>query len=302
MKSSALVAPFILLGIGSVSSTPLGKRADIPTQTQILQYALTLEHLETAFYSGALAKFDAGAFASAGFAPWVRGRFAQIGQHEAAHVAFLTSALGSDAVAACTYNFSYTDPQSFAALSQVLEGVGTAAYLGAAQFLPSPSVLTAAGAILTTEARHDAWVASAVLGGTPWSGALDTPLDQNQVFTLAASFITSCPSANPALPFTAFPALTIVAAGGGAPAAPGKSAQVAFKDSGSGGDRYVAFMSGLSTTFAKIDGNKQVTIPAGLQGTVYAVVTSSGSNATDASTLAGPAILSFPFPASASNP
>ncbi|KAH8111504.1 ferritin-like domain-containing protein [Phellopilus nigrolimitatus] len=293
MKSSALVAPFILLGISSVSGTPLGTRADTPTQTQILQYALTLEHLENAFYSGALAEFDEAAFESAGFKTWVRGSFAQIGQHEAAHVAFLTSALGRDAVAPCTYNFSYTDPPSFAALSQVLEGVGTAAYLGAAQFLPSPAVLTAAGAILTTEARHDAWVASAVLGGTPWSGALDTPLDQNQVFTLAASFITACPSSNPALPFTAFPALA-VAADGGAPAAPGKSAQVAFEDSGSG-DRYLAFMSGLDTTFAKIDGNKQVTIPEGLQGTVYAVVTSSNQAVTDASTIAGPAILSFPL-------
>jgi hypothetical protein len=37
----------------------------------VLQYAATLEHLEDAFYSGALAKFDATAFAAAGFPDWL---------------------------------------------------------------------------------------------------------------------------------------------------------------------------------------------------------------------------------------
>ncbi|KAH8111505.1 ferritin-like domain-containing protein [Phellopilus nigrolimitatus] len=305
MKSFTLVAPFILLCITSARGTPLGKRADIPTQTQILQYALTLEHLESTFYSEYLAKFDEPAFENAGFEPWVRGRFKQIAQHEAAHVGLLTDALGKDAVAACTYSFPATDPKSFVMLSQILEGVGTSAYLGGAQYLsaaqslPSPSVLTTAGSILATEARHAAWVASSASGGTPWSGPFETPLDQNQVYTLAASFITSCPSSNPTLPFTAFPALTV--AENGTPVAPGKSAKVAYTDNGSG-DRYLAFMSGLNTKYAKIDGNQQVTIPAGLQGTVYAVVTSSNQAVMDASTIAGPAILSFPFPASASNP
>ena len=69
----------------------------------ILQYALTLEHVENAFYSGALKKFDAHAFEQAGFPGWVRGRFAQIGAHEATHVKFLETALGAMAPKACEY-------------------------------------------------------------------------------------------------------------------------------------------------------------------------------------------------------
>lgn len=193
----------------------------------------------------------------------------------------------------------YTDPKTFMALSQVLEGVGTSAYLGAAQFLPDPSVLTAAGAILTTEARHAAWIASAGLKGAAWSGALDTPLDQNQVFSLAAAFITSCPESNAALPFKAFPALTVDGT-----TTPGQKITLDFKDtdSSASGTRFLALFTGLSTLFAEIDGNNQATLPEGLQGVVYAVVSSNGTAVTDDSTIAGPAILSFPFLSSATNP
>ncbi|THH12067.1 hypothetical protein EW145_g236 [Phellinidium pouzarii] len=300
MKSTALAVSFALLTASAVHGFPLVRSvkrdSSDPTTTQILQYALTLEHLENSFYSGALAKFDEAAFEMDGFESWVRGRVAQIGQHESEHVQFLTGALGADTVAACDYSFPYTDPKSFLALSQVLEGVGTSAYLGAAQFLPDPSVLTAAGSILSTEARHDAWISSAVNKAAPWSGSFDTPLDQNQVFTLASSFITACPAANPALPFTAFPALSVDPAS----PEPGSSVQLSYNDSSDA--RFLTLFSGLNTTFLPISNDKKVTLPGGLQGTVYAIVSSNDKNATDNSTIAGPIILNFPFSSSASNP
>ena len=113
MRSFTLAAASVVLSISSLgSSAPLAnsikKRTD-PTPTQILQYALTLEHLENTFYSGALSQFDEAAFEAAGFPFWVRGRISQIAQHEEAHVKFLTDALGSDAVAACEYNLSVSN-------------------------------------------------------------------------------------------------------------------------------------------------------------------------------------------------
>lgn len=104
MKSFAFAVPSVLLAISSLAAAvPLSKRDD-PTVTQILQYALTLEHLEDTFYAGALAQFDQAAFEAAGFPFWVRNRVSQIAQHEVTHVKFLTDALGPDAVAACEYN------------------------------------------------------------------------------------------------------------------------------------------------------------------------------------------------------
>lgn len=279
------------LTLASSIAHPLDRRAGTAgadaglTDTTILNYALTLEHLEDAFYSGALARFSAADFAKAGFADWVRARFTEIAAHEKTHVAFLTTALGANATKACTYNFTYTDPKSFAALSEVLEGVGVSAYSGAAQFLANPDFVTAAASILSTEARHAAWVASSANKVQPWSGSFDAPLGLNQIFTLAAGFIVSCPSTNPALPVHAFPALTL-----GGTLAPGST--VTVKTAGNGTATHVAFFTGLSKEFVAVQGGK-VTIPSDLSGQVYAVATTNGTDVSDATTVAGPAILRF---------
>ncbi|KAF5328756.1 hypothetical protein D9619_011622 [Psilocybe cf. subviscida] len=279
--SSALAIPTIQLDRRAGTAGSDAGLSDIT----ILNYALTLEHLENAFYSGALARFSAADFAKAGFADWVRARFVEIAAHEKTHVDFLTTALGSNATKACTYNFTYTDPKSFAALSEVLEGVGVSAYSGAAQFLDNPAFVTAAASILSTEARHVAWVASAINKVQPWSGAFDVPLGLNQVFTLAAGFIVSCPSTNPALPVMAFPALSLTGN-----VVPGQT--VTVKSAGKQAPTHIAFFTGLNKEFVAVQGGK-VKIPSDLSGQVYAVATTNGTDVSDATTVAGPAILQF---------
>ncbi|KAF9559212.1 hypothetical protein CPC08DRAFT_736194 [Agrocybe pediades] len=276
------------------SSAPLGTRQTIDDAT-VLNYALTLEHIENAFYSGALAKFDAQAFLQAGLPSDARGRFEQIAAHEKAHVDFLTSALGNKATKACVYDFPYTDVNSFVALSKLFEGVGVSAYTGAAQLITNKAYLTAAASVLSTEARHASWVASAIGKVNPWSGPLDVPLSLNEVFSLVAPSIVSCPSTNPALPVKAFPALTLNKV------APGKKMSVHHdhhhghatqKDAS--GSTFIAFLSGLDTTFVPIE-DGHIVVPEWLRGQVYAVATSSATEASDATILAGPAVLQFDF-------
>ncbi|KAG8886221.1 hypothetical protein FRB97_006224 [Tulasnella sp. 331] len=264
-------------------------RRDAPTDTDILQYALTLEHLEKAFYDGALKKFNAKAFAKAGFPSLVRERFEQIATHEADHVTLLTNAIGANANAACNYTFPYDDPRSFAALSMVLEGVGVTAYLGAAQFIESKEYLTVAGSILTTESRHAAWVASTANKVSPWSGSFDTPLDLDQVYSLAAQFITGCPSTNVALPVQPFPTLSVENKNYG----PGDPVTLHF-DGGSakGEPTYLVIYSGLDTFYAPIENNKAL-LPADLEGTSYGLVSTSNSAVTDSNTVAGMVVFEF---------
>jgi hypothetical protein len=113
----------------------------------------------------------------------------------------------------------------------------------------------------------------------------------NEVFTLAAPFITSCPSSNPTLPLKAFPSLTFSSS------KPGSESTLTYtpaNKSGSSSDLFVAFLTGLSQEFAPIKDGK-VVIPSDLKGTVYAIVTSSSTKVDDSNTIAGPAILNFPF-------
>jgi hypothetical protein len=119
----------------------------------ILNFALTLEYLESAFYSEAVMK---GALTgeTKTFATVVAG-------HEAAHVASLKGALGSAAVAKPTFDFKDTTSSQamFQATSEVLEYTGVSAYLGQVGNIKSKAILGAAGSILPVEAWHAAWIA-----------------------------------------------------------------------------------------------------------------------------------------------
>lgn len=239
-------ASFIVLAINALSfaaAFPLGRRQMPDIDVSILQYALTIEHLESSFYSGGLAKFDKAAFEGAGLDGQVRNRLVEIGAHEKSHVAFressaissqsrLRTIIVSAALASagekptepCTYNFDYTDVKGFLATASILEGVGVSAYLGAATSITSPDFLKAASTskpsprpisnkadpsiVLTVESRHSAYIRSAGNGLAPFPGAYDVPLDFNQVYSLASMFIDTCPESNPKLPANAFPQLS----------------------------------------------------------------------------------------------
>ncbi|KAG1785324.1 ferritin-like domain-containing protein [Suillus plorans] len=271
------------------------KRDDssIPTDIQILNFALTLEHLENAFYTQGLQKYTQQDFLNADLPTWARGRWNEIAQHESTHVSFLESVIGEQAVQPCTYSFPDTDPISFVTTSFMLETVGVSAYSGAAQFLSQSDYITSSGAILAVEARQSAWINSAILKANPWNTAFDTPLDLNHVWTLASGVIVSCPSSNMPLPVKAFPALSFPAG-----AQPGQTVQVSFNAttvSSVPPQLYVAFIAGLGATFVPLSSQNTVEIPSTLQGVVFPIITSSSTAVTDDVTIAGPAFLSFHF-------
>jgi hypothetical protein len=138
----------------------------------ILNYALTLEYLEAAFYNECKKnKVARGAQQSA---------FLKTVQHdENAHVAFLKKALGKKAVSAPKVDFGdATSKGKWLRVSYELENTGVHAYSGQVLNISTPDYVAAAASILTVEARH-ASVAGLLLKGTEKyitpDGAFDTP-------------------------------------------------------------------------------------------------------------------------------
>ncbi len=100
------------------------------TDGDILNYALTLEHLEDNFYRQVLDKFSESDFADAGFDAAFYANLKTISKDESVHVSFLTAALKAanvDAVAECTYDFGLTSVNMSIATASILEGVGVSA-------------------------------------------------------------------------------------------------------------------------------------------------------------------------------
>ncbi|KAG0279288.1 hypothetical protein BGZ95_001710 [Linnemannia exigua] len=179
----------------SVMAAPvkLAKR-DTASDIGVLNYALTLEHLETEFYVEGLRKFSDANFKDANLDEEIRRRIVHIGEHEATHVKVLTSTietLGGTPVRPCTYKFPLDDVYTFVAIARALEQTGVSAYLGVADKLDG-DLLTAAASIATVEARHSSFL-NDVVGETGAPYPFDTPLTEREIFTVASNFITECP-------------------------------------------------------------------------------------------------------------
>ena len=154
LKKAGLGAGMLIGGSAFAGALPaIARGAAIPaSDIAILNFALTLEYLEAAFYAEAVAN---------GKLSGETLRFANVvAQHEGSHVTFLKKVLGAKAVAKPKFDFKGTtaDQAKFEATADVLENTGVHAYLGQAGNIKTKAVLAGAASILPVEARHAAWI------------------------------------------------------------------------------------------------------------------------------------------------
>jgi len=269
------------------------------TDVDILQYALTLEHLEDKFYREGLKNFTWAHFKKAGYSETFYNNLKEVSYDETTHVSFLSQALtavNATPVAECTYAFGVTDVKSFLATASILEGVGVSAYLGAAASIMEKLYLTAAASILTVESRHSSYLRAANKQ-SPFPQAFDAPLTLDQVYTLAAPFIVSCPASNGMLPVKAFPKLALDPECGGAATNKTITLETAEPVVGAAAEMkyYAAWISVTGPTFvnATLEGDKKfmTEVPVGFNGQSYVVITKEDACITDDCVVAGPAIV-----------
>ena len=165
---------------------------EMTSDLDVLNYALTLEHLEYAFYRDGIGLFS---FGNDSRGQSIDTNFAAIRDHEGAHVETLASViadLGGTPVEEATYDFgdAYTDPMAFMMTAAALENTGVSAYDGAGQYITDPELLTAAGSIVAVEARHASYL-NLLTGQIPFPAAFETPLTMDEVLEIAGPFIVS---------------------------------------------------------------------------------------------------------------
>jgi hypothetical protein len=173
---------------GAIAAGPLVRRAFAQMgdgDIEILNFALTLEYLESAFYERALDEVNLGSETK---------EFAQtILDDENEHVAALVKTigdLGGSPVAAPKVEFPFSNEAAFLKLAQTLEDTGVAAYDGAAPAIRSKELLATAGSIVQVEARHAARVRLA-RDQPPAPNAFDPTLTQQQVLKAVQPFVMS---------------------------------------------------------------------------------------------------------------
>jgi hypothetical protein len=153
--------------------------------------------------------------------------------------------------------------------------------------------LTAAGSILTVEARHSAYI-RASLKEAPFPQPFDVPLTFNEVYTLAAPFIVSCPTTNAALPVKAFPTLTLSTSGTITTGSTITLLTPGYKFVSGGGPIYGAFITitgPISCIATPVAGGFTVVVPAGVKGQSYVVLSGCDKFINDDTVVAGPAIV-----------
>jgi rubrerythrin len=175
-----------IFGLGAIS--PFVRNAVAKSDmgdVEILNYALTLEYLESALYAEGLKK--------AGATGALKELLTTISTDEDAHVKALTGtikSLGGKPVSAPKVAFEYADTKAFTALAETIENVGVSAYNGVAPEIKSKEVLTAAGSIVQVEARHAAAIALNN-GSNPAPDAFDPTMTQEQVLKAVKPFLVA---------------------------------------------------------------------------------------------------------------
>jgi rubrerythrin len=193
---AASFGAFVLAACGSSSSSSKSATtAAAPATTStaasssmgdvgILNYALTLEYLETAFYSKVVA--------SGFFKGKVGDLIKTFGAQEASHVAALKAAvtkLGGTPAEEPMSKFPITSATQVAELAYTVENLGASAYLGQAAKIQSPEVLASALAIHSVEARHAATLGTLVKKSVTPQGAFAVPADMSTVLAAVKPFL-----------------------------------------------------------------------------------------------------------------
>ncbi len=176
---------------GALSTTGLITQALAQSgggDVDILNFALTLEYLETDFYTRAAKQVK-------GLSSYESRLTRELRDNEAEHVDALVATikkLGGKPAAKPTFDFggAFGSRAAYLKTANTLEDTGVSAYNGAGPMIASVEVLAAAGSIVQVEARHAAMIRLA-RGKAPAPSAFDKASQMDTVLAAVKPFIKS---------------------------------------------------------------------------------------------------------------
>jgi ferritin-like protein len=169
-------------------AAPAVAEASAASDVAILNYALTLEYLQAAFYTETERLGAVGGE--------LKRVPRQLGAVERAHVTAIKQALGRAAVKRPAFNFRGVteDNSKFLKTAVAFEDLAAAAYKAQAARIKSPALLAAAISIHSVEARHAAWMRF-LAGVTPAAAAFDEgkPISEVRQIVASTHFVVARP-------------------------------------------------------------------------------------------------------------
>lgn len=179
-----------------LSTTRAWAAGDFANDVDVLNYALTLEYLESTFYQQGNA---AGIITDS----TEKDVFALIQSDEEAHVKAISDTvtkLGATPVAKPQVTFpagTFANRDSYIKTAKVFEETGVGAYLGAAGSIQNKDILQAAAGIFGVEARHAAaigYLAGLAPEGGIYMGATETAKSKGEVLAAVMPFLGGMPN------------------------------------------------------------------------------------------------------------
>jgi len=184
LVAGAVLGGGLLGALGRPARALAQSRRDV----SVLNYALSLEYLQDAFYTEAQRVGALGGRAAAAAEV--------LGGVERAHVRAFRDLLGRDAIRRPSFDFRGTteEERAFLRTAVALEDLSVEAYKGQVTRIRSDRVLAAAVGIHSVEARHAAWMRF-LFGIQPAVSAFDDARGRDAVLRTVAStrFVTDRP-------------------------------------------------------------------------------------------------------------